>query len=103
MVVHEADDRAGNQPSSLHACEQESIRLHELTFGCEFLNERGDGGPEHPEASGDESVHQVELPDLDAMSKREDGHANDNDSAHSVKPHDQAAAIFTINDDAGER
>ena len=102
MVVHEADERAGDEPSALNAGQKKSIRLHELTFRREFLDERGDGGPEHPEAGGDEGVHQIELPDLHAVAKREDGDGHNDHGAHGVEPHDEAAAIFAINDDAGE-
>ena len=102
MVVHEAHQRAGNEPSSLNPGQEKSIRLHELTFGREFLDEGRDGWPEHPEAGGDQGIHQIELPDLDAMPKREDGHRDDDRGAHSVEPHDQAAAIFAVNNHAGE-
>ena len=103
MVVHEADDRAGDEPSSLNSGQEKSIRLHELAFGREFLDQRGDGRPEHPEAGGDESVHQIELPELHAMPKCENGHGHDDDGTHGIEPHDQAAAIFTVDQDAGER
>ena len=94
--------RAGDEPSALHAREQKSIRLHEFAFGREFLDERGDGGPEHPEAGGDEGVHQIQLPDLHAMLKGEDGHDHNDHGAHGIQPHDQAAAVFAVDDDAGE-
>ena len=102
VVVHEADERAGDEPSSLHAREKKSIRLHELAFGREFLNECGDGRPEHPETGGDESIHQIELPDLHAMLKGEDAHGHNDDGAHGIEPHDEAAAIFAVDNDAGE-
>jgi len=76
--------------------------VHELALGREFLNERGDGRPEHPEAGGDQGVHEVEFPDLHAMLKGEHGDDGDDDAAHGVEPHDQAAAVFAVNNDAGE-
>src|SRR5271169_1065597 len=39
VVVHEADDGAGDEPSTLHARQKKSIRLYELAFGREFLDE----------------------------------------------------------------
>src|SRR5258708_3412745 len=71
MVVHEADDGAGDEPSSLHARQKKCVRLHELAFGREFLNESGNGRPKHPEARGDQRIHEVELPNLYPMSKRQ--------------------------------
>ncbi len=103
MVVHESDDRSGDEPSSLNSCEKKRIRLNKFTFGCEFLDECSDGWPEHPEAGGDERIHQVELPDLHAMLEREDSHGHDDRGAHAIEPHDQDAAIFPVNEDAGER
>src|SRR5258706_8211502 len=102
VVVHEADDRTGDEPSSLDAGQKKSIRLHELAFGREFLDEGGDGRPEHPEAGGDERVHQIELPNLYSMPKREDGYGHDDHGAQGVEPHNQAAAIFAVYQDAGE-
>src|SRR6202034_3924132 len=54
------------------------------------------------EAGGDECVHQVKLPDLHTMFERENSHGDDDRGAHTVEPHDQDAAVFTINEDAGE-
>src|SRR6202040_2058447 len=88
--------------SSLHASQEESVRLDELAFWSEFLNQRSDGWPEHPEAGSDQSIHQVELPDLHTMSKRQHSNAHDNHSAHGIEPHNQAPAIFAVNQDAGE-
>ena len=48
------------------------VGLHELALGREFLNQRSDRRPEHPEAGGDQRVHQVELPDSDAMLESKD-------------------------------
>ena len=76
--------------------------MYELTFGSEFLDKGGDGRPEHPEARGDESIHQVKLPDLHTMPKREDAHAQNDDGTQRIEPHDQTAAIFAVNNDAGE-
>ena len=81
---------------------KKGIRLHELTFGRELLDQRRDGWPEHPEAGGDQRVHQIELPDLHAMAKREDRYGYDDHGAHGVEPHDQAAAIFAVDKDSGE-
>ena len=102
VVVHKADDGAGNQPSSLHASQQERIGLHERPLRCEFLNQRGDGRPEHPETGGHQRVHQIELPDLHVVPKRENGDGYDDDRAHGVEPHDEAAPVFAIDQDAGE-
>src|SRR6202453_1525231 len=102
VVVHESDEGAGDEPSSLNAGQKKRVGLHELALGREFLNQRGDGWPEHPETGGDEGVHQVELPHLHPMLEREDGDGHDDQGADGVEPHDQAAAIFAINDYASE-
>ena len=102
MVVHEADEGAGDEPASLHAGEKKSVRLHELAFGREFLNERGDGRPEHPEACGDESVHQIELPDFHAVLKGQDAYGDNDHGADGIEPHDQTATIFAVDNHAGE-
>ena len=57
VVVHESNHRTGNQPSPLYARQQESVRMNEAILRSEFLNERGDGWPEHPESRRDQHVH----------------------------------------------
>jgi hypothetical protein len=76
--------------------------VHEPVLGRQFLNESGDGRPEHPETGGDQRIHQVELPDLHAMPEREDGHRHNDHGAHGVEPHHQPPAVFAVNDNAGE-
>src|SRR5579864_1734274 len=48
-VVNESYNCSRDQESPLHARKQECVRLHELAFRGEFLDERCDCGPEHPE------------------------------------------------------
>src|SRR6202140_5994619 len=48
-VVHEADDRTGDEPSALHPGHQEGVRVNEPILRGQFLNEGGNGWPEHPE------------------------------------------------------
>ena len=72
MVVDESDDGAGDQPSALHARQQKGVGVDELFSGREFLNQRGDGRPEHPEAGRHQRVHQVEFPHLHAAREGED-------------------------------
>src|SRR5438309_881894 len=50
VVVHEAYDRAGDEPASLDAGEQERIGFYEFAFRRQLLDQRGDRWPEHPEA-----------------------------------------------------
>src|SRR5579872_2447054 len=57
VVVDETDDRAGNEKSPLHARQQKGIRLYELSFWSEFLDQCGDGRPEHPETRSDQRIH----------------------------------------------
>ncbi len=97
VVVHEADDRTGDEPSALHPCQQKRVRVHEPVLRGQFLNEGGDSRPEHPEPGGDQRVHQVELPDLHAVPEGEDGHGHDDHGAQGVEPHDQAPAVFAVN------
>src|SRR5437868_4107562 len=96
VVVNKSHNRSRDQESSLYAREQECVRLHELAFRGEFLNERGDCGPEHPEPSSYQSVHQIKLPNLYPVPEREDGHREDNHSAYRVEPHHQASTVFTV-------
>ncbi len=102
-VVDESHDRTGDKPSALHAGHQERVRLHELGFRCQLLNERRDRRPEHPETGSNERVHHVELPDLDLMAQCERGHDEDDDKTARIEQHDEPAAVFTVDDDAGER
>src|SRR5258706_3780463 len=102
VFVYESDNRAGNHPSALHASQQERVRRHELAFGREFLDERGDGRPEHPEAGGDQRVHQIELPDLNAAAKGQYRDHENDDGARGVEHHDQSTAVFAVNDYARE-
>ena len=103
VVVHEADDGACEEPSTLHTGHQKSIGMHEPVFRREFLNERGDRRPEHPEAGSDQCVHQIEFPDLHAMQEREDSDRHDNHGAQRIEPHHQAPAVFPVDNYAGER
>src|SRR5581483_6803079 len=103
VVVDKADDGAGEQPSTLHAGEQEGVGSYELGVGREFLDERGDGGPEHAEAGGHEHGHGVQMPDLRLSAQREGGDSENNDGARGVEEHYQAAAVFPVDDHAGER
>ena len=59
VVVHKAYDRPGDQPSALYARQQERVGVHEFLTRSQFLNQRGNGRPEHPEARGHQRIHQV--------------------------------------------
>ena len=103
VVVNKSDNRSRDQESPLHAREQECIRLHELAFRGEFLNECGDCGPKHPEPCSHQSVHQIKLPNLYPMPERENGHSEDNQSAYRVEPHDKPSTVFAVDHHSGER
>jgi hypothetical protein len=102
VVVDESNDGAGHQPAPLNSCQQEGIGFNELALGCEFLDECCDGRPEHPEARGDQHVHQVELSDLDSVPERENRDCHDDDGAGGVENHDEAATVLAVDDDSGE-
>src|SRR5579872_1695377 len=53
MVVDEADDGAGDEPSTLNSSHEKVAGRNILRFRREFLNERSHGWPEHPEAGSD--------------------------------------------------
>src|SRR6185312_17397281 len=72
LVVHKTDNRASDQPSALNAREQKCIGVNEFLAGREFLDERCDRWPEHPEARGHECVHHIEFPDFGAVLEGED-------------------------------
>src|SRR5208282_5631818 len=96
MFIDKSDQGTGNEPATLNSGEKKGIRLHERALRGQFLNERGDGRPEHPEAGGDERVHQIELPYLDAVENGEDGDYEDDDRAQGIEPHHEAPPVFTI-------
>src|SRR5207245_2215765 len=59
LVVRKSNDRSSNKPSSLYSCQQKSVGVDKLVSRGQFLDERSDGRPEHPEAGGDQAVHGV--------------------------------------------
>src|SRR5438309_4198741 len=103
LVVRKTNDRSSDEPSSLYSCEQKSIGVDELVSRSQFLDKRSDRGPEHPEASGDQGVHGVQLPDLCSSGEGENGNRKDDDRASGVEHHNQTPAILAVNDHAGER
>ena len=102
VVVDEAHDRARHQPATLNAGQEEGVCFHELALGREFLDQRGDGWPEHPEAGSNQSVHEIELPDLDLAAKRQNGNRQNHQSPGRVQHHHQVTPVFTINHDPRE-
>ena len=54
-----------------------------------------------PAATSDS--HRVQLPDLHAMEQREYGNGDDDESPSGVENHYDMAAVFAIDDHAGER
>ena len=102
VLVDKSDQRAGNQPAALDSRQQKRIRLHELALGRQFLNQRRDRRPEHPEARRHQRVHQVEFPHLHAMQERQHHDHEDDDGAQRVEPHHQPPPVFAVDDDAGE-
>ena len=102
VVIDESDDRAGNQPASLDAGQQKSVGIDEFFPGSQLLDEGGDGRPEHPETRRHQHVHQVEFPDFHFAGIGQQGHDHDDQGARGIEDHDQAAAIFAVDEDAGE-
>src|SRR5215469_17912425 len=49
-VVDKADHGTGNEPSALESSEQKAVGGDKMRFRSQLLDQRGDGGPEHPEA-----------------------------------------------------
>ncbi len=102
VVIDEAHERAGHEPPTLNSCHQKAIGVDELRLGRQLLYERGDRGPEDPEAERNQDVHQVELPYVHAMQECQDSNAKNDDPAHRIEHHHEAAPISAIDEDAGE-
>ena len=102
VFIDKSNQRAGNQPSSLDAREKKCIRLHERALGRQFLNQRRDRGPKHPEARRHQRIHQVEFPHPHAAHERQHHDRKNDDGAQSIQPHHQPPPVFAVDDDAGE-
>jgi hypothetical protein len=102
VVINEADDGSGDQPSALKTRQQRGIRVREFGVGRKFLQERGDRGPEHPEARRNQNVHDEDVPDLDVVRCGQDGDRENDHSARSVEHHAEMATVFAIDDDSAE-
>ena len=102
VVIDEPDNRAGNQPASLDAGQQKGVGIDEFFPRSQLLDEGGDGRPEHPETRRHQHVHQVEFPDFHFAGIGQQGHDHDDQGARGIEDHDQAAAIFAVDEDAGE-
>ena len=76
--------------------------MDEFIAGSHFLNERGNGRPEHPEARRDQHVHRVQFPDFGFSFECEHGDGRNDERAGCVEHHDQTAAVFAVNNYAGE-
>ena len=77
--------------------------MNEFVARRQFLNQGCDSGPEHPESRGDQHVHGVEFPGSHSSCKGQQRNCENDERAQGVKPHHQAATVFTINDDTRER
>src|SRR5690242_16022527 len=96
FVVHKTDNGASNQPSTLNTGQKESIRMNKFIFGSEFLNERRNCWPKHPEARSDQRIHQVHFPNFYTMLKSENRNDHNNKGAASIKQHHQPPPVFAI-------
>src|SRR6266853_3340743 len=103
VFVNKSNNSPSNQPPTLNTSEQKCIGLYELAFGRQLLNQRRDRRPEHPEARCHQRIHQIKLPHLYPVQKREHHHHQNNDSSHSISPHHQPPPVFAINNHTGER
>ena len=77
--------------------------MDEVLIGSQLLNQRRDGGPEHPEAGSHQRVHQVKLPEFHLPLKGQDRDDKNDDCAGGVEHHDQASPVLAIDDDPSER
>ena len=102
VVIDEADHGAGDEPSALEACEDEAVGVSEAGFRREFLDEGVHGGPEHPEAGGDQHAHEVDLPERGFAEQGEHGDGQHDEAAGGVEEHDEMAAVLAVNDYAAE-
>ena len=101
-VVNKSHDGAGDQPAALHSGDEKAVGLQKCGFRCEFLNQRRDCGPEHPEAGGHQNAHQINFPQRRHSAIREYGHGKNDQCAAGVEGHHQPPAVFTINHHACE-
>ena len=62
VLVDKAYDGASDEPTALYADHQKGVGTDVFGVGREFLDQRGDRGPEHPESSRDQHVHGVKMP-----------------------------------------
>ena len=102
VVVDESNDRSGNQPAALDSRQQKRVGVDELFSGRQLLDQRGDGGPEHPEAGRHQRVHQIEFPDFYFAGKRQDRNRQNDDGADRVQHHHQPAPVFAVDQNSGE-
>ena len=102
VVIDKADNGPGDQPPSLNPRQQKGVGVDELFSRRQFLNQRSDRWPEHPEARRYQRVHQVEFPDFYLAGKCQDRNRQDDDGAERIQHHDQPAAVFAVNQNSGE-
>ena len=97
MVVNESNNGPGNQPSTLDSCQQKSVGVDKLFSGSQFLNQRGDGWPEHPETGRNQRVHQIQFPNFYFARERQDRNHQDDDRTKGIQHHYQPAPVFAVN------
>ena len=102
VIVDESDDGPGDQPPALNPRQQKGVGVDELFSRCQFLDQRRDGWPEHPETGRHQRVHQVQFPDFYLAGKGQDRNRENDDGADSIQHHDQPAPVFTVNQNSGE-
>ena len=102
VVVDESDDRSGNQPAALYSRQQKSVGVNEFFSGSQFLDQRRDGRPEHPEARRHQSIHHIKLPDFYFAGESQDRDHKNDDGAGRIQPHHQPAPVFAIDENSGE-
>ncbi len=102
MVVNEPNNGPGNQPTALDSRQQKRVGVDKLFSRRQFLNQRGNGWPEHPETRRHQRVHQVQFPDFHLAGKRQDRNREDDDCAKRIQHHHQPAPVFAVNQNSGE-
>ena len=102
VIVDEAHERAGDEPSPLEAGHQERVGVNVLIGRGDLLQQGVHGGPEHPEAGGNQREHGIQVPGLDGSARGEDGDHQGDAAAEKIEQQDQMPAVFAINHHARE-
>src|ERR1051326_3975541 len=102
MVIDESYNCSRHEEAALNSRHQEGVGVDEFFSRREFLDQRSDSWPEHPETGGYQCVHGVDFPDFDPVGECEYCNHQNDYGTDGVEHHDQAAPVFAVDDYASE-